>query len=210
MHPTLLTLAGVPLPTDRIIDGLDLTPLITNQTRATQPLIVESADPLGRDRVGGHTCIFYYLSAVASNASDPDALSAVRCGSHKAYWFTNGVEPPAPYKGGLQDPPLLFDVEADVGEDSPIAPGSSEYTEVMAVLTAARSSHLATITPVPNQNARGANYTYTACSDFNSKTKFPKWPECTLSPATWQPAEICSDTVCVDRFKLANACAGPK
>jgi len=51
---TMLTLAGVPLPADRAIDGRDLTPVLLGQHGAT-----------------GHDCVFIY--AVGSN------LEAVRC-----------------------------------------------------------------------------------------------------------------------------------
>ena len=45
IHPTLLALAGVPLPTDRAIDGVDLSPLLRGEPKAK-----------------GHECIFMYAA----------------------------------------------------------------------------------------------------------------------------------------------------
>jgi arylsulfatase A-like enzyme len=91
---TALTLAGVPLPTDRVIDGVDLSPILFDG---------------GASRRDAH---FFYRGA---------QLFALRKGWWKAHWKTRSGygpdetethEPPALYHLGL-DPGEQFDVAKD-------------------------------------------------------------------------------------------------
>jgi len=86
--PTSAALAGATLPSDRILDGVDLSAAL----RGTRP------SP--RDK------IFYYWDS---------ELRAVRKGRYKAHFITSGSyddgEPRREH-----DPPLLFDLAADPGE----------------------------------------------------------------------------------------------
>ena len=58
MFTTMLTLAGAPVPEDRVIDGIDLSPILFGQPGAR-----------------GHRCLFQYFSGAL--------LAAVRCGRYK-------------------------------------------------------------------------------------------------------------------------------
>lgn len=80
--PTLAALAGAGVPSDRIIDGRDIRPLIFGQPGAKSP----------------HEAFLYYRK---------DRLEAVRSGKWKLR-----LSPPAPQ---------LYDLEADIGENSDIA-----------------------------------------------------------------------------------------
>jgi hypothetical protein len=64
---TVMALAGVPLPTDRIIDGRDLTPLL-----------------LGINTTSPHDCLFIYKGTPGlgcpHDKPDCPGLWAVRCG----------------------------------------------------------------------------------------------------------------------------------
>ena len=144
---------------------------------------------------GGHDCIFFYWAAIASHAEL--GLSAVRCGAHKAYYSTHGDAPPHPYSAGRQATPLLFDVEADPGEEHPIAPDSAAYTEALAAITAAKKAHLATITPVPDQNGLGSDKAYAICAAPHSQQQHPELPSCTLTPENWMPHQICGMKACL-------------
>lgn len=57
----MLALAGAPLPQDRAVDGLDLSPVLFAKEGAT-----------------GHECVFLYKTG--------SSLNAVRCGDHKLYF----------------------------------------------------------------------------------------------------------------------------
>lgn len=195
IFPTMMSLAGVPLP-KRIIDGMDLSPVLFDNSPTA------------------HDCIMFYRSAAASNASTE--LASVRCGDYKAYWLTHSTRR-QPWPDGPQHPPLLFNVATDHGESTPIDPTSALYKSTMSTLTAAREAHLATITPVPNQNGRGSDPNYKFCADPHSKDKYPHLPNCTLSPDNWRPSSICASPACVARYdhnklckQAPSVCPGPK
>ena len=85
---TALDAAGVAEPSDRIIDGVSLMPLILNGKQVERE------------------CYFYYRD---------QTLHATRCGSYKAHFATRcGFchDPPT-----WHDPPLLFNVDEDPGEN---------------------------------------------------------------------------------------------
>jgi arylsulfatase A-like enzyme len=84
---TGLTLAGVPVPNDRVIDGVDMTPILFGQ------------GPSRRDR---H---FYYRGA---------QLYAVREGWWKAHFTTRSGY--GPDQAETHDPPALYDLGRDPGE----------------------------------------------------------------------------------------------
>jgi arylsulfatase A-like enzyme len=90
--PTLLGLAGAPLPADRALDGLDVTPLL-----------------LGRGPSPRKTFFFYRGTR----------LYAARKGSFKAHFVTQpayGREGPQTH-----DPPLLFNLDHDPAERFDVA-----------------------------------------------------------------------------------------
>jgi len=90
--PTLAKLCGGRVPTDRVIDGVDLTPA----------LLGTGSSP--RDTM------FYYRG---------EQLCAVRHGRHKVYYFT---QPNYQNRKGIKhDPPLLFDLQQDPSETHDIA-----------------------------------------------------------------------------------------
>lgn len=201
IHPTLLKLAGLDDHQESVVmDGLDLSPILFADF---------NNQGLGSEPTAGHACYFFYAYAVAADADN--ALSAVRCGDHKAYYFTHGDAPPAPYKPGKQAKPIVFNLVKDPSESHPVAEGSAEYQSAIAIISQGKAAHLATITPVPNQNARGSGAEYAICSDPDSKRKLPNWPNCTSTPSNWEPASVCSSQACLKAnpgFK--KACAGPQ
>lgn len=86
IFPTSLALAGVAQPTDRVIDGIDMRPLLF-------------------DRKPYRDSIFFY---------EGDELRAVRHNNYKAHYITHdgySKEPPVKH-----DPPLLMQVEQDPSE----------------------------------------------------------------------------------------------
>eukprot|EP00658_Telonema_sp_P-2_P003508 TRINITY_DN11303_c0_g1_i3.p1 TRINITY_DN11303_c0_g1~~TRINITY_DN11303_c0_g1_i3.p1 ORF type:complete len:465 (-),score=95.90 TRINITY_DN11303_c0_g1_i3:653-2047(-) len=114
--PTVASLAGVDLPSDRIYDGKDLSPFL----RA-----LASPSPIRSP----HQCIFHYkgtpnTGCPKSMASCP-GLWAVRCGAYKMHWVTSEWTTGSS-NGKLEDPPLLFQLEHDPGESFGINPNSTE------------------------------------------------------------------------------------
>ena len=221
IHATLISLAGASTTVGGaaavLIDGLDLSPIFaatkktttTVATVATVATASATAAEAGRAVDGGHDCIYMYHAAVAADAET--GLSAVRCGAHKAYYWTpngDGDGLPAPYSPGRQSPPLMFDLEADPSETAPLSPSGAVYGAAMRVIDAAKTAHLATITPVPNQNGRGADRKYAIClavpppegaaaAAAAAGAAAAAVPNCTLSPENWRPAPICDSAACL-------------
>ncbi|XP_065832567.1 arylsulfatase A-like isoform X1 [Oscarella lobularis] len=162
IFPTMLKLAGVELPSDRVIDGRDMSPVLFNA-----------------DGKSAHNCLFIYKGT-------PDTelvgLWAIRCGPYKAHYVTNRAHNRTIVK---HDPPLLFQLERDASEQYSIAPNSDEYKEAMTQITSAKEDHENSLKPVPNQMAMGTKEEYKLCCDLNSKKKYPDFPECTCNPDNW-------------------------
>lgn len=107
LMPTLAKLAGTSAPTDRIIDGKDVRPLIFAAPGAKSP----------------HEAFFYYHRA---------NLQAVRCGDWKLHLPRR--QPVRGKKGQpRQVPPQLYNLKQDVGEKNNVA---GQHPEVVERLTA--------------------------------------------------------------------------
>jgi len=103
LFSTFLKLAGAPIPTDRIIDGKDMSPLLFG------------AGPGQRD------LFFYYRGT---------QLFAVRKGPFKAHYITRpgyGREPAAQH-----DPPLLYHLDHDASEQFDVAKDHPEVLADLA------------------------------------------------------------------------------
>jgi hypothetical protein len=215
IFPTVLKLAGVALPPNRVFDGVDMGPILF------------APDPDAAN--GGHDCIMFYKSP-SSNQSPEGAqklnsLAAVRCGDHKVYWMIDsGSSTPLPegLKPGLLslDAPVIFNVATDHSEDLPLEASSPAWQQAKKTAEAARQAHIKSLTRNIGQMGRGANHDYAICADPNSETRYPTLPNCTISPANWAPP-IClvggsrdkctSQTSCKPGCKFTNcsAAAGP-
>jgi len=86
LYATCLKLAGAPVPGDRPIDGLDLTPVLLGKGPSPR------------------TLFFYYRGT---------QLFAARKGPHKAHFLTR---PGYGGEEQKHDPPLLFDLRRDPSE----------------------------------------------------------------------------------------------
>ncbi|HVV01040.1 MAG TPA: sulfatase [Verrucomicrobiae bacterium] len=92
LYNTSLTLAGAPIPNDRPIDGVDMSPILFQNKKSN------------RD-----TIYYYYTTN----------LYAIRKGKYKAHFITHDGYSKQP--AVVHDPPLLFDLEEDPGEHFDLA-----------------------------------------------------------------------------------------
>jgi len=119
--PTFCALAGVDLPAGRVLDGYDLSHVLKGKGNSPRQTV------------------FYYLGT---------EVWAVRHGNYKMHLKT--VEPA--YGEGktvtAHDPPLLFDLAADLGERNNVAAAHAEVLEQLAALV---MQHRASIKSVPSQ-----------------------------------------------------------
>lgn len=114
--PTLATLAGAPLPTDRVIDGKDIWPVVKMQPSAKTP----------------HEAYFYYWG---------QHLQAVRSGPWKLH-FPHAYPKPSP-AGSAAKPGKyetkeigleLFNLEQDIGETTNVAAQHPEVVKRLQLL----------------------------------------------------------------------------
>jgi arylsulfatase A-like enzyme len=121
LFPTALAMAGRPLPTDRVIDGRSLLPLLRGV----------SAEPV-RD------VFFYYRGAT---------LYAVRMGPWKAHLITEWAYL-ADNQRTEHDPPLLYNLEHDPSERYDVA---AEHPDVIADILREVERHRAGLEARPSQ-----------------------------------------------------------
>uniref|UniRef100_H3CVK4 N-acetylgalactosamine-6-sulfatase n=1 Tax=Tetraodon nigroviridis TaxID=99883 RepID=H3CVK4_TETNG len=143
LFTTSLALAGVSPPDDRTIDGLDLTPVLLNNSVLDRP-------------------IFYYRG---------NELMAVRRGQYKAhYWtwsnswaelkkginFCPGQEVPGVTTHEQKEHtmmPLIFELGRDPGEKYPIRFGDKEYMDALSWISPVVEEHKSTLVPgIPQLN----------------------------------------------------------
>ncbi len=108
--PTIAPLAGTKPPSDRVIDGKDIWPLLSGQPGAKSP----------------YQAFFYHTAR--------GQLAAVRSGK----WKLHIVAPPQRRRRGQParqplKPPLLYDLSSDIGETRNVA---AEHPDVVKRLTA--------------------------------------------------------------------------
>jgi arylsulfatase A-like enzyme len=119
LFTTCSNLAGAKIPDDRPIDGIDILPLLTGS---------------GTVKRDGY---FFYRGT---------QLFAARLSNWKAHYYTQpGYGTPKPE---AHDPPLLFDVHIDPGENVNVA---ARHSDVLADIAAAVARHRATVKPAPTQ-----------------------------------------------------------
>ncbi|NXM68921.1 STS sulfatase, partial [Serilophus lunatus] len=145
IFPTVVKLAEAQLPSDRIIDGHDLMPLLQGKVTRSK-----------------HEFLFHYCNAY---------LNAVRWhpGNSESVWkvffFTPNFSPKDSngcYDSHVcfchgefvtqHDPPLLFDLSRDPEEKVPLTPETeSHFYEILRVIHLAVENHTRSLHAVPNQ-----------------------------------------------------------
>ena len=113
LFATGLALAGAKLPDDRVIDGIDISPLLLkSESLPKRPF-------------------FYYRG---------NQLAACRLGEWKAHFFTqNGYGQPKPE---MHDPPLLFHLGRDPSETTNVAAEHAEVLREIADAVAAHQKNV--------------------------------------------------------------------
>ena len=109
--PTFASLAGISLPSDRAYDGMDIS-----------RVLLEGSSQ-------GHETLFHPKGF----GSGPSGVPAMRLGKYKAHFMTTGAVACRDHDGKprtghpktfTHDPPLVFDLEADPGENTPVDPST--------------------------------------------------------------------------------------
>jgi arylsulfatase A len=119
--PTCLTLAGVPVPQDRVMDGYDLGPVLFG------------TGPSPRDTV------YYYRGR---------RLMALRHGPWKAHFITQAAYGPAANMPETHDPPILYNLEIDPSEKENVA---TAHPDVLQTIRGIVAAHQKDFDPPPSQ-----------------------------------------------------------
>jgi len=210
---TAVALAGAKLPSDRYIDGKDLSGVLL------------------RGETSPHKCLFHYKGFPSTGlppaANDPKpGLWAIRCGAYKVHYVTqcsimqsvgdsrcsSTLASPEdttdhPNVGAqsaprVHNPPLLYNVEHDINEFYPIDSTSDEYKAAMDIITKGKQEHEATLTPVPNQMGMGGQVNLANCcnGDLNNTNdplggtgykEASAYPLCTCNPENFDDIFVC-------------------
>ncbi|KAF4085127.1 hypothetical protein AMELA_G00113730 [Ameiurus melas] len=134
---TVLSLAGVDPPSDRHYDGIDITHILLH----------------GSDT--GHKSLMHPNSGAAGQFGD---LQTVRLGHYKAFYITGGAEACGGGSGKqeLHDPPLIFNLNKDEAEGSPLDPASEKYQLILKEVERVREVLL---WDIATDNVSTADYT---------------------------------------------------
>ncbi|GFY43569.1 steryl-sulfatase [Trichonephila inaurata madagascariensis] len=141
LFPTIMELADIPLPDDRIIDGKSMIPLLNGKSQSS------------------HEFIFHYcgkqIHAATYIQQKDQKLWKIHWTTPKFKPGTNQCEYVCHCFGNFvihHDPPLLYDLENDPSEANPINISSnSKYYEITSIVEQARISHRSKIQEVPDQ-----------------------------------------------------------
>ncbi|MCA8998849.1 MAG: sulfatase [Planctomycetaceae bacterium] len=121
LFPTFVTLAGGKIPDDRILDGTDISPLL-----------------LGTGPSPRETVYFYRGTR----------LMAIRHQDWKAHFMTQGAYGAEAGKVEKHDPPLVFNLKEDQGEQDPVTSGHEEAVKKILEI---RAEHEAALEIPPSQ-----------------------------------------------------------
>ncbi len=119
--PTVMSIVGVPLPDDRVYDGRDLSEVIFN------------------DGESGREIVHFYVGS---------KLFATRLGDYKLHRTT--LNPYIGEKPVTRDPPLLFNLAVDPGEEHNIA---EDHPDIVTKIQKAMSDHENSVEKVEDQLA---------------------------------------------------------
>ncbi|XP_006817925.1 arylsulfatase G-like [Saccoglossus kowalevskii] len=141
IFPTIATIAGVAMPANRKFDGIDITEVL-----------------FGGKRIYDGRALFHPNSASSGTMGD---LNTVRVGRYKALYLTGQDFAPAAACGGKTGPvqwhslPLIFNIDTDPAESSPLNQTSAEYK---AALGNIQNALIFIMDDIANDNTTIANW----------------------------------------------------
>ncbi len=122
--PTIASMSGAAVPEDRVLDGFDLTAMLIEQ------------------RPSPRQSMFYYRDY---------RLMAIRHGRYKAHYITQDSYVPGSQHATEHDPPLLYDLEIDLGETRNLA---ETHQQVLDEIERVKLAHEATMQVAESQTDR--------------------------------------------------------
>lgn len=145
MMPTFLALAGAEPPTDRLIDGANILPLLLSNQSSSPSAANGSSHEFFFHYCGVHVHAVRYVPRDGSgvwkvhyHSSDPQRCTYV-CHCYGSYVLDH-------------DPPLVYHLDTDPSESRSLsAADNPQVPKVLAAVNAALAEHRASLLPVPQQ-----------------------------------------------------------
>eukprot|EP00042_Codosiga_hollandica_P058666 m.888254 g.888254 ORF g.888254 m.888254 type:complete len:519 (+) comp59927_c0_seq3:5005-6561(+) len=155
LFPTILSLAGVPLPTDRIIDGLNITSLLLNPTTVPTPhefMWHYCGDNVTAARYEGYK--IHFATPIWQTDTRPSPLCTECCPYSPLTLNGTGGSMCDCGQANLQfhDPPVIYSMVNDPFELTPLTPATlPQFNEIVATVKTALAAHYATVGPAIDQ-----------------------------------------------------------
>ncbi len=121
LYTTCISLSGGKIPQDRIVDGVDISPVLFGKGSSPRETM------------------FYYRGT---------ALMAIRHGAWKAHYITQGAYGPDARKREKHDPPLLFNLNHDPSERFNV---NSKHPEIIKQIQKIADEHRQQLKAPPSQ-----------------------------------------------------------
>ena len=142
--PTLLEFAGAPPASNASLDGRSIVSVLTG---------AEPDSETAQARVLFHYCGFNLhamrLGPWKAHFATPRTTDRDTC-RYFPSWDVNGCMCAAT-ANDAHDPPLLFNVDRDIGERYPILPSDPDYATVLQMIQEEKEKHLAGVVPARSQ-----------------------------------------------------------
>jgi len=133
LMPTICKISGTPLPSDRIYDGYDLTPLLKGTGKSgRESVLYYRGQKVYAARKGDFKAHFITQNEYGSQTAHPITVPAIDLQNQPT----------------IQDPPLLYNLSIDPSEKFNIA---DKHPEIIEEIRKMVDQHLAGIEPVANQ-----------------------------------------------------------
>ncbi|XP_023235609.1 N-acetylgalactosamine-6-sulfatase-like [Centruroides sculpturatus] len=137
LFTTVLKLANLKVPSDRIIDGIDLTPTLLHHAETLRPVYYYRGDELMAVRYGMYKAHFWCWS----NSWKEFKQGIDFCPGEDLPGITSHVQM------NYTQQPILFHLGRDPGEKYKISANSAEYKETIAKIRKIVNVHRSTLNP---------------------------------------------------------------
>lgn len=173
LFPTILKITNIPLPDDRIIDGVDMSSILFDN------------EPSLRD-------YFIHYPAVAKPTN---GIFAIRHKEYKAHYFTEGTGLyPEFYPDEMcrpstkltqHNPPLLYNLNHDPGELNPLNATLSPYKEIVEEINKIKANFESTVVWAISEIGKGKSNAAKPCAQPGCNN-FPRC--CTTTSSLHEPS----------------------
>ncbi|XP_032231869.1 steryl-sulfatase [Nematostella vectensis] len=143
LFPTVLDIAGASMPNDRIIDGRNLIPLLTQQNKYSPHKFMyhycaKAVHAVRYRPRSGHTTWKAHFMTPKYTPGTEACFGYAVCGCYESQTITH-------------NPPLLFEITADPSESTPISPDDERYQPVVDNILEDLRRHKSNVDSVPSQ-----------------------------------------------------------